>query len=963
MKTIKLFKYLFFVLLVFIFVSCVEEKPIEINIKGNDKLIVSESYQFTFDIVNNNVELNQLDFSFKNNLCSFEFKDNILLVTPNEQGEDELIVKVKDLDKSNDIASFKKSIVIGPNFDDLTILGPNKLLVGEEIILKSNYENVNWSIDNNSISIKEISSNGQECTITGENIGKSIITATIDLLDGKTKEYSYDVEVFDNTDIIITGSNKGYVDKKFILVSNIKVSWECDDNNVLLEVNDLECKIKARKSGHYKIICKYDNGLSIKEKIYEFDILPILTIDSVDAIFIDDKIILSSNYQFDDLVFEYDEEFITIEDGMITGLKTGKTTVKCYLKDDNTQMISFEIEIKEKEKVIEIVSKEIVEVGEIVEIFLYDNNNVVYDLKWTFESLEGDYYLNNNKNIDKYGNNIIIPLKPSTITIKTTYNDKDYTKQIIVNKYVADKDSDEAINFVKDKLSQMSLEEKIGQMFVTNFSGTSVPNYFIDAVNNYHFGNNILFAYNIGDLSTTKKLNEDLQKLYMDSNKIPGFISVDQEGGKIVRVTNGVTSYNGNMAIGQTGDYINSYTVGKYMGEELAYLGFTSDYAPVLDVNNNPNNPIIGVRSYSDDPFEVAMFGVNMIKGLKESGIMATSKHFPGHGNTSTDTHLALPSITSSKEDLYKIELAPFICAIKNGIDAIMTTHIIFNSIDKTNPATLSKKVLNDLLREELGYNKLILTDAMEMNAIKDNYGYAEAAILAVNASVDLITVSSLDSAIEMYNSIKNAVNNKKISIETIDNAVTRILLSKYNYGLFESKTYERPNFEENQMLSNEIARKVIDSQNISFGKLDKSKPVYFVSTSQSRFTLGASYSGNQNSLAYYAYDNLSKLGYDVSYAVVKSSIKTSESNTIINNSKNYEQIVIGIDNAASNNYTKLINLVNQIIKANPNARILVVALETPYDIDKYTLTNNVSYICTYEYTPLMVKTLLDYIK
>ena len=248
---------------------------------------------------------------------------------------------------------------------------------------------------------------------------------------------------------------------------------------------------------------------------------------------------------------------------------------------------------------------------------------------------------------------------------------------------------------------------------------------------------------NVANPATIAKMSNDIQSQMVASNLVPAFISIDQEGGRVVRLSNGGTHFISNMAMLATNDENNTYLQGLAVGKELRNYGINANFAPVLDVNNNPANPVIGARSYGENPFLVARYGVGLINGLRDSKVMATSKHFPGHGNTSVDSHSGLPVITSSKEDLYKIELAPFIASIGEGIDAIMTTHIIFTAIDSTLPATLSEKVLTNLLRNELGYDGIIVTDGMEMGALQSNFGNSnELAIKAVKAGVDMLHVS-----------------------------------------------------------------------------------------------------------------------------------------------------------------------------------------------------------------------------
>ncbi len=211
----------------------------------------------------------------------------------------------------------------------------------------------------------------------------------------------------------------------------------------------------------------------------------------------------------------------------------------------------------------------------------------------------------------------------------------------------------------------------------------------------------------------------------------------------VTRLTDDATNMPGAMAIAATGNPENAYTAGRITAAELQALGIDFDLAPVMDVNSNPQNPVIGVRSYADNPETVARFALRMMQGLLDGGVLCAAKHFPGHGDTSLDSHLSLPTVDKSLAALEAVELVPFKAAISAGIPAIMTSHILFPQLEKdTLPATMSRAIITGLLKESLGFKGLVISDCMEMAAIKQFYGTVEGTIAALVAGVDLVFIS-----------------------------------------------------------------------------------------------------------------------------------------------------------------------------------------------------------------------------
>ncbi|GIO65378.1 beta-N-acetylhexosaminidase [Paenibacillus cookii] len=344
-------------------------------------------------------------------------------------------------------------------------------------------------------------------------------------------------------------------------------------------------------------------------------------------------------------------------------------------------------------------------------------------------------------------------------------------------------------------LSTMTLEQKIGQMFICGFHSLVPDDQIKKLIQEHHLGGVIYFRRNIGDPEQVANLSASLQKLSADQGNLPLWIAIDQEGGMVARIDHKrVSRIPGNMALGATGNPDYSYEVSRVSAEELLQLGINMNFAPCLDVNNNARNPVIGVRSFGEDPERVAEHGVAVIKAFQEKGLSAAAKHFPGHGDTNVDSHMGLATVEHDLDRLQQVELKPFIEAIRAGVDVIMTAHVIFPAIEPERiPATLSRSVLTGLLREDLAYDGIIVTDCLEMHAIAKFFGIGEGAVKAIEAGADVVLVShTLNDQIEAIEAIKHAVRTGRISEKTIDAAVTRILALK-NKRLAGLKTSDAP--------------------------------------------------------------------------------------------------------------------------------------------------------------------------
>lgn len=371
---------------------------------------------------------------------------------------------------------------------------------------------------------------------------------------------------------------------------------------------------------------------------------------------------------------------------------------------------------------------------------------------------------------------------------------------------------------------QMSLDEKIGQMICLDFRFwnnkdldqteelgivtsdkdttqkpvTEIVNEIREIIAKYHIGSVILFSQNFVNPEQTKKFIDDLQKVAKDAGNPSLIIAVDQEGGRVERFAFGREKLKNNAEIKTAQE---AFIKGETIGKELQEFGINCNFAPVVDVNSNPKNPVINVRSFGNNAQIVSEFGKSFMEGLHSQNIMATAKHFPGHGDTSVDSHFGLPTVYKTLEELEKMELKPFQVMIDSDVDMIMTAHIELPKVEKTTviskkdgkeiflPATLSRTILTDLLRTKMGFSGVIVTDAMDMKAISENFGEAQASKMAIAAGADLICmpvilrskadVSKLD---EVFETLRNSVKSGEISENQLNESAKRILRLKEKY-------------------------------------------------------------------------------------------------------------------------------------------------------------------------------------
>ncbi|SEA98590.1 beta-N-acetylhexosaminidase [Pseudobutyrivibrio sp. ACV-2] len=527
-------------------------------------------------------------------------------------------------------------------------------------------------------------------------------------------------------------------------------------------------------------------------------------------------------------------------------------------------------------------------------------------------------------------------------------------------------------NTIEAMVQEMPVEQKVAQMFMPSFRywGTGDDKKGVTELNDelrstlkkYHFGGVILFGQNAQNAKQTTELVADMQKANLQGGATSSLlISIDQEGGYVSRLNTG-TQMPGNMAIAATGNPDNAYKVAQIMGEELAVQGINLDFGPVMDVNNNPANPIIGVRSFSDKPEVVAKFGQRYIDGLHANGVMSALKHFPGHGDTATDSHTGLPLIDKSYDELKQFELIPY-ASVAKSTDFIMTAHIQYPQIEKGTyvskktgevinlPATLSKTILTDILRKDLGFDGVIVTDAMDMDAIKEHFDRMDAAKYAINAGanlllipVDLTTVADLQSLDEYIAGIVKMIQSGEISEARVNDSVTRILNVKAKYGLLYDDSLNKISKWSRIQPSVNLAESVVGCkehhdvewkmalQAITSVKNDDAFPI---ATNKKVTVLYPA--ENQKLSITYAINKLNESGIKVDSNNVNAICVKDFANVDVNKALEGADEVICIS-ATYSAEVKNKDFVNSVIKtahAN-NAKVVLVSAHLPYDSALY---------------------------
>jgi len=518
------------------------------------------------------------------------------------------------------------------------------------------------------------------------------------------------------------------------------------------------------------------------------------------------------------------------------------------------------------------------------------------------------------------------------------------------------------------KLAEMTLEEKVGQLFVTEVYGgdantpdqRNVDSYGVatpaEVVQKYHLGGVIYFAWSnpTNELKQIATLSNGLQKAALeDGPEVPLLVGTDQEGGLVSRMGPPFTAMPGNMALGANGKTADTRASAKVIGKELKALGVNQNYAPDADVNVNPLNPVIGVRSFSSDPQLAAKLTTAAVRGYEhDAKISATPKHFPGHGDTETDSHTGIPEIDHSRQEWDELDRPPFEAAVKAGVDSIMTAHIVVPALDPSeDPATLSKPILTGILREELGYDGVVITDSLRMDGVREKYGDEEIPLRALEAGVDqLLMPYDMDLA---YNSVLDAVKSGRITEERIDQSVQRILELKYAKGIADDpyvdpdkvdKLVGTPSHQATAKRVTDRSVTVVANENDALPLAKKSRDVLVTGYGAATTTDVAK--------------EFTKRGANASALETGAEPTDAQIDEAVAKAKANDLTVVLTMNASDLKDTDPDGKQRQLVKSllTTGKPVIVVAVRNPYDIAYF--PEAPTYVSTYSYSPVMAPSL-----
>ena len=487
-----------------------------------------------------------------------------------------------------------------------------------------------------------------------------------------------------------------------------------------------------------------------------------------------------------------------------------------------------------------------------------------------------------------------------------------------------------------DPLASLTLEQKVAQMLIVNLFGSQLNAPGKAFLEQWQPGGVVLIGENTDTPDAVARLVDSYQQTITDAGGLPLLVAVDEEPGPISHLKDGFTQFPTPTLITATGDPQMAYEVGQAIGDELRAVGVNMTLSPIADLETNPKNPIIVRRSFGNDPAMVSPMIGAFVEGTQVAGVLATAKHFPGHGDSSGDSHTSLPVIGLSKERLESVELAPFGAAIQAHVSAVMVAHIWYPALEPEVdlPASLSSNVITGVLRGELGYDGLVMTDALDMDAIDTTYSYPEAVVKAIQAGVDLVISAhiGLDTQVEAIHAVVDAVHAGMISEARIDESVRRILAAKTQYGILDWKpldsatTSQQIDLDGHEKLIDDLFRK---GTTVAFD------PNKLIPLAADR-SVGIAYPTTR----YQIVQECGQYRKDIRWAGVSDSPTNSEIGAAMTTAKLADTIVVFTQNADENTHQQA------LVKALPPEKTIVVALWSPYDIT--TFPGIAAYMVTY---------------
>ena len=488
-----------------------------------------------------------------------------------------------------------------------------------------------------------------------------------------------------------------------------------------------------------------------------------------------------------------------------------------------------------------------------------------------------------------------------------------------------------------DVVSGMSVERKVGQLMSVAFHGTRITSSLETMIRERGVGGVILFSENFTDAASLARLVADLEQIARDAKSLPLFFEIDQEGGPVIRVNKGATTLPGQMALAATADPERSVrTAATITAAELRAVGVNWNFAPVADVNDEPTNPIISNRSFSSDPARVSSLVTAAIQAYAAAGFICCAKHFPGHGSTTTDSHTGLPKIDADGATLDRVELPPFRAAIAAGVPAMMSAHIVVPALDPTPdlPVTLSKAVMTDLVRNGLGFQGIVVTDDLEMGALK-NVGEAVAGLRALQAGADYLLFRFDDSAQrEGHRLITDAVRSGSLSSERLDQSVRRLVDAKRRFGILEGRRDQSPpDLAANARTALELARgatTLLRNRGVLplRGRILAVSPTNAdISSFEGQATLGSVIAAKRA---------------DAISQSLPLHPSAADIDRVVSASRAADVVAVGTTNLFA--YPEQVDLVRALAKEKP---VAVVAVRGPYDI--LSIPEIAAYLCAYD--------------